>query len=424
MNRMLRVIVFTGSALALPVFFAAQVPHAPVVLQSPVQDKNFYVLSLIERTPAAVEALARDPELTALGETKWEATEQAAGNCNKPKADCIVDISHMAGAEIDAALFTPAEIDTAGKHLQQIYKERPAVRALLAGAMRRSGFFELYRHDTDETLLAHAWVDAAHSIDQILQTYGMGVAPRYPKIDSPSFNVNSPAGSQLIHSVAAQKPMCLFFEPSLHIALGLLEVNHRDEAGRFEPLETGVNAAALRRLAGIKWSDYRYTVIVVPGEGPEEPGVNLSHGSRTRIALAVKDFQAGLAPLILVSGGFVHPSQTKFCEAIEMKKALIRDFGIPANVILAEPHARHTTTNLRNATRLIYRYGIPFDKPALIVTDTDQSASIESTSFVDQSKTNLGYVPYKSLTRISPTDLSFLPEIDSLQANARDPLDP
>jgi hypothetical protein len=185
-----------------------------------------------------------------------------------------------------------------------------------------------------------------------------------------------------------------------------------------------VNAAALRRLAGIKWNDYRYTVIVVPGEGPEEPGVNLSHGSRTRIALAVKDFQAGLAPLILVSGGFVHPSQTKFCEAIEMKKALIRDFGIPANVILAEPHARHTTTNLRNATRLIYRYGIPFDKPALIVTDTDQSASIESTNFVDQSKTNLGYVPYKSLTRISPTDLSFLPEIDSLQANARDPLDP
>ena len=41
-----------------------------------------------------------------------------------------------------------------------------------------------------------------------------------------------------------------------------------------------------------------------------------------------------------------------------------------------------------------------------------------------RSKDELGYVPYRSLMRISPTDLSFLPEIDSLQGDASDPLDP
>jgi hypothetical protein len=43
-------------------------------------------------------------------------------------------------------------------------------------------------------------------------------------------------------------------------------------------------------------------------------------------------------------------------------------FGIPANAIIVDPHARHTTTKMRNAARLIYRYGMPFSAKALVTT--------------------------------------------------------
>ena len=60
----------------------------------------------------------------------------------------------------------------------------------------------------------------------------------------------------------------------------------------------------------------------------------------------------------------------------EMKKYLMNHLKVPENAIIMEPHARHTTTNLRNGARLIYRYGIPFDKAALTSTSRGQSSSI------------------------------------------------
>jgi len=416
MKKMICGLFFYGSALALLAHCRVPVPHAPVKLVSAVQDKNFYVLSLMERSPAVTKALMEDHELEKLA----DAERDGIARCEAAKAsnpDCTIDI----------ALFNDAQIDLVSKQLAHLYETNPAVRALVAGPMHRSGFFELYAAGTDKALFVHAWIDAAHGIDQILNTYGKGAPPHLPKIDSASFEMNSPAGRQLLlnfYGTLAKQPDGIFFEPSLRLALLLLDANHRDEAGRFEPLESGENAAAIRRLVNIRWSDYRYTVILVPGRGPDQVGVNLAPEGQQRIALAAKNYKAGLAPILLVSGGFVHPAQTPFCEAIEMKKALIADFGIPADAILVDPYARHTTTNLRNATRLIYRYGIPFDSPALVTTDVEQSAYIESSIFSARSKNELGYVPYRRLTRISAVDLAFLPELDSLQADSSDPLDP
>jgi hypothetical protein len=107
-----------------------------------------------------------------------------------------------------------------------------------------------------------------------------------------------------------------------------------------------------------------------------------------------------------------------------MKKSLIADFGIPADAILIDPHARHTTTNIRNAVREIYRYGMPFDKKALITTDPGQSESIESPAFAKRCLNELGYEPQKLGQRISKFDLEFLPVIDALQMDPADPLDP
>ena len=216
----------------------------------------------------------------------------------------------------------------------------------------------------------------------------------------------------------------LFFQPSLKFAMLLLEMNARDEAGRLEPLQSGDNAAAIRRIPSIVWSRYAYSVIVVPGSGPDRPGVNLSPAGKLRVILAARRFRDGKAPLLLVSGGYVHPIQTPFSEAVEMKKYLVTELGVPADAILIDPHARHTTTNVRNAARQIYRYGIPFDKMALIVTDEGQSSSIENASFAARCLRELGYKPYELGRRLSIFDLEFRPAIESLHADPTDPLDP
>jgi len=85
--------------------------------------------------------------------------------------------------------------------------------------------------------------------------------------------------------------------------------------------------------------------------------------------------------------------KTPFCEAIEMKQALMAEYGIPADAILIDPHARHTTTNIRNAARLLYCYGFPFEKTALITTDQGQSASIEAPTFAQCCINERGYLP-------------------------------
>src|ERR1700704_3135843 len=101
-----------------------------------------------------------------------------------------------------------------------------------------------------------------------------------------------------------------------------------------------------------------------------------------------------------------------------------RPSGIPAAAIMVEPHARHTTTNLRNAARLMYRYGVPFDKKALITTDQHQSTYIESPVFKERCIKELGYEPHALLGRTSTFDLEWAPRIDSLQFDSADPLDP
>jgi len=89
-----------------------------------------------------------------------------------------------------------------------------------------------------------------------------------------------------------------------------------------------------------------------------------------------------------------------------------------------EPYARHTTTNLRNATRRMVALGIPLDRPTLIVTDAEQSKYIESQTFSDRNRTELGYLPGAVGRRLSLYDLEFRPSRLSLRHDPRDPLDP
>jgi hypothetical protein len=107
-----------------------------------------------------------------------------------------------------------------------------------------------------------------------------------------------------------------------------------------------------------------------------------------------------------------------------MKRALMRDFKVPEDAILIDPHARHTTTNIRNAARLMFRYGIPTDRPALITTQSYHLDSIAAPTFDERNELELGYRPYTSKKRLSRFELEWLPNVLSLHADPMDPLDP
>ncbi|MEO7465828.1 MAG: YdcF family protein [Sphingobium limneticum] len=266
-------------------------------------------------------------------------------------------------------------------------------------------------------------------VNTIIEVYGLGAAPEYPAIDGPADAPGTPpfnlkvADAVLLGEAGSDDPSAAF-DPSIAMALALLDANHLYDAIAFDPLDQTFNGPAAVRARSLDWRRFQYTAIIVPGKGPDDPVTELSLRSQLRARLAAKKFFEGVAPFIIVSGGAVHPKGTKFVEAIEMRKALIERFGVPADCIVVEPYARHTTTNLRNATRLMIGLGGPLERDMLIVTDTDQNDYIESPEFEKINRVHLGYQPGKVGTRLSPTELTYKPSASSLRLNPADPLDP
>jgi hypothetical protein len=412
-------------SLLLGASFAFHSPGLAQVLPKPlslhttaVQDKNFYLLSLLQANPEVSRALAADKTLAEISAERQRFLAQAPKICNGDAA-CAIRLLTL----------TEEEIRTVSFALPRIYQSNSSVRTLVAKQLRPSGAYVLYQNESGESLLVNAWEVCAHGLNDILSVYGEGIPPRYPLIDSPSVEVKSAGFQQQVAALAASisaasSPSDLFFESSLKAALQLLALNHRDEAGRMEPMESGVNQKAIQSMRAIQWNQYAYSVIVVPGAGPEDRDTALSVAGRKRTELAVDAYRAGEAPFILVSGGYVHPSQTRFAEALEMKKALLEDYHVPEAAILLDPHARHTTANMRDAAREIYRYQLPMDKPALVVSDAAQIGYIASQFFADRCLKEMGYLPYRILSQPSKTSLVFLPTIESLQQDPLDPLDP
>jgi hypothetical protein len=109
-----------------------------------------------------------------------------------------------------------------------------------------------------------------------------------------------------------------------------------------------------------------------------------------------------------------------------MKKYLVARYAIPEKAIIIEPQARHTTTNLRNADRLMIHYGIPITKPSDIVSTKFQIDYIvlPQQHFDERNMHELGYLPYRDKKQVSMHDVSFYPVMESLQMDPLDPLDP
>ncbi|MCC6807010.1 MAG: YdcF family protein [Deltaproteobacteria bacterium] len=107
-------------------------------------------------------------------------------------------------------------------------------------------------------------------------------------------------------------------------------------------------------------------LVIVPGYATPSFAGPLTPRAEQRLRAAAADFFAGRASAILVTGGNVHPTGTPFNEAFEMRRFLVDQLSVPAERVIVEPLARHTTTNLRNAGRLMRRHGI---LRAIVVSD-------------------------------------------------------
>jgi DUF218 domain len=404
-------------AAAFPVAQAAALnppfdPSYKLKFQNAVQDKNFYLLSLFQRDPAVRRILRQSPVLKKLANVQRQNLRMAA-SCND--VECYDRLFRLSGPTIEMVARELA-----------VLARQPAFKRLAAKDLRPSGTFIRYNPQSDSELFVAAWKDAGNGLNRLLRVYCLGKDPYYKDIDRVSFDVASDEYRKLLKTKTAAIKVSrdsLFFEPALSFALKLLEANRRDEAGRYEPLEEGENKSSLQNLENIKWNDYPYSFILVLGSGSHD-SARMSKIGMKRTDQAAQLFSEHKAPLIILSGGNVHPMQTPYNEAMEMKNYLMERFKIPEQSILIEPHARHTTTNFRNAARLVFRYQIPLSPKGLVTSSEDHIALVTKEGFRIRCTTELGYFPIESINRISPVTAEFTPSVASLFFDVNDPLDP
>ncbi|MCL6218205.1 YdcF family protein [Zunongwangia pacifica] len=389
----------------------------PYVYQT-LSKKNFYFLHAIENNSEVKEVLIQDKSLSKL-----------LGEQKKQIAASFHNQENILDSLIAPYLISKVDSKKICDHLNRIYNKSPRFKNFIENNIRNSGAYVLYDKLEAKELIENIWKLNAEGINHILNVYGMGKKPQYATIDSVSYDVKSDYYKGAIamwsdHIASEVKEKDLWFNPSLNFALSLLYLNHRDEAARYEPLEETENKKTVENIKNIDFKAFPYASILILGNGPENYKDRLSALGKLNIKLGVKEYLKAKAPLIVVSGGHAHPFRAEYCEAIEMKKELINEYHIPENSIIIEPHARHTTTNLRNASRLYLKYGFPVKKIHLVVTNNMHSQYVKSENFKNRCLQELGYLPAKIMNRINDTTIEFQPLKNSLQQNPIEPLDP
>lgn len=376
----------------------------------------FFLLDAMGNTSTVKNAISEDEGLKLIYRKERKAIVEAVKGC--PDMDCLVKALEISKEENES-------ITTL---LGALYKGSDAIQNLMNEEIRPSHAFALSESLPDSALFIEAWQEQKSGLNHIFHAYLQNKGLHYVSIDSASFNVNSKAYLDTIKWTIRQllnheKKSDLFFQPVLNICIKILQLNHRNEAARFIPLST-VNKNAYDEISHINWKEYPYSAILVFGEGPTDPDVAISPNNKERCREGVKFYKRKQAPFLIVSGGYVHPYRTQYCEAEQMKKFMMDSLGIPEKAIIMEPHARHTTTNIRNANRIIFEEKIPFDKPVLGVTSKSHIDYIVAERFKKTCRRDLSFIPFTGLKRLSDFSVAFYPTIESLQIDAMAPLDP
>src|SRR5215475_13884650 len=76
-----------GAVFATLVCAQPRPSPTPIDYKSPVQDKNFYLLSLMERTPGVREAIVADAALKKIGTSRVAALSESIKKC-QAQIDC------------------------------------------------------------------------------------------------------------------------------------------------------------------------------------------------------------------------------------------------------------------------------------------------------------------------------------------------
>lgn len=379
-----------------------------------VQDKNFYLLTLFEQEPALQQAIRKSKSLRHY-QVYPERALKIANEC--PSAACFAE----------SLVFSDQQIIAIGDALQQLYNEQPAFRETLQKHLKPSGVFMRHASLPEEKMLAQRWKEEAYGLNYILTAYTKNAGFRYPRIDSAAFDVRSKDYVRSVKELWAAQwkrnaSTGLFFSPVFHFAIDLLALNKKDHAARHEPMST-TNQQAYKQLSKTQWDKFPYSAIVVLGAGPSGNEA-ISEACKERCRTGAAIFKQQKAPFLIVSGGYVHPFGTPYSEAIEMRKYLVDSCGIPATAVIAEPHARHTTTNIRNANRIMYRNGFPMDKKVLCTSGKAHITYVTSIFFEKVCDRDLRYHPYKNVRRLDDVSAEYEPVPESLHEDPLDPLDP
>jgi hypothetical protein len=181
---------------------------------------------------------------------------------------------------------------------------------------------------------------------------------------------------------------------------------------------------AFASLTATQWGSYAYDCLIVPGYTPDnaQPLHEIDPEAAARCQNAASDWKAGKAPFIITTGGSVHPENTRIVEGLELKAQLVA-YGVPADHICVEPYARHSTTNLRNAGRVMLALGMT---RGLIVTTVDQSFYFSFpviSTFDFRCLADLGYT-VGTLSYVDLNRTAFTPGGDCTRTNPSDPFDP
>jgi hypothetical protein len=385
-----------------------------IICPQKIESKNFYLISLFGYFNEAKTMLRKDKDLSAVALRKYNDLQTAENHLET----------------VNSLRFTESEITAVGNRLKALYRPDNALGKLVASHLIPSGCYYRYRDGDGAGLLVRAWEQDAQGINHVIDVYGEGQKPYYPLIDSISFVRDSPGHwNMLMESrrflLELLKDSDLFYAAPLQAALLFLNVNERNEAVDFEPVSETVNKKAYEHIHTVDWDRYPYSIILMLGAGPTDYVFTLNREIKPRLKMVALKYQQGASPFIVVSGGRVHPYKTLNSEAFFMKKYLMEECGIPEHAIIMEPHARHTTTNVRNTVRIMFRQGIPMDKCALISSSERHISSVSAPAFAERSLNEMGIKPYELGKRLSEQFLEFYPQTTALQINPeRDPLDP
>ena len=384
-------------------------PHSTYSVISPevLLTKNCYLFTLLATIPQYKSALEQVDFFNDLSVSRLDKLKTSAD----------------ATSAMNAMRFSTTLITKWANTFADLWEEGNVWDMLVKQHLWPSGMYDKVKGKNAKATLSAAFSQDALYINRIIGIYGIKNLTPHCSDDVATATDNELAG--MINWVRNQAQAGQnMFDLSLMTCRAILQANGRENTPiLFEPYATVGNACAMDALRTMNWANYSYGVILCPGAGPDNYATALTSSSKDRCNYAINEYKAKRAPFIMVSGGKVHPAKTNYCEAYEMKKYLMSQ-GIPESAIIMEPQARHTPTNFRNCARIMFRAGMPVDKPCVAVCEHAPLVKFYDGTLQARFTSELGYQAVTFGKELNNNCVEFSINPMSLTIGVNDTLDP